>query len=141
MRSFVLAVAMAASAAPVAAQIDPVVQGQLEAAVEMMADAGYSLRGEFRSGGLANGAEETLSIDLVAGTTYAILGVCDADCSDMDLMLIDAAGRMIAQDILEDDVPILTPEITAGGTYGLRVTMPACSVDPCSYAIAIFTQD
>jgi hypothetical protein len=70
-----------------------------------------------------------------------ILGVCDAGCSDIDLMLIDAAGRMIAQDILEDDVPILTPEITASGTYGLRVTMPACSVDPCGYAIAIFTQD
>lgn len=130
----------ALSAAPAAAQIDPVSQGQLEAAVEMMGAEGYTLQGGFRGGALRSGAEETIRIDLQAGTSYAIIGVCDGDCSDMDFFLADPNGTAISQDIAEDDVPIVTAETTRAGSYQLRITMPGCSVDPCGYGVAVFAQ-
>lgn len=133
-------IAVIASAAPVAAQPGEVVQFRLDEAAQQAVAHGFALQGAVRSGALDGGAEETIQINLEAGTTYAIVGVCDQDCDDMDLMLTDAAGRPIAQDILDDNVPVLRPEITRSGRYNLQVSMPACSVNPCEYGIAIFVQ-
>lgn len=132
--------ACALFAVPAAAQ-DEVVRAQLDAAAELMANEGFALQGSYRAGALRNGAEETVPVELQAGVSYAIMGVCDADCSDMDLILNDPSGMPIEQDIAADDVPIVAVEVTRSGTYQLRVTMPACSVEPCGYGLALFAQN
>jgi hypothetical protein len=132
--------AVIASAAPLAAQPGPVVQSQLRAAVAEATSNGYALQGRLLYGALNDGAAETIRVSLTAGTSYLIVGVCDEDCSDMDLILSDATGRSLAQDILDDDTPVLTLEITRSGGYDLRVRMPDCSVNPCGYGVAILAQ-
>lgn len=141
MKLIPLALAAACALATVPAAAQDLVQQQLQASIEVMANEGFSQRGEFRTGALRNGAEETIRVQLEAGVSYAIVGVCDGDCSDLDLFLNDPAGRPLSQDIAEDDVPVVTAEITRAGSYQLRITMPACSVDPCGYGIGVFARN
>jgi hypothetical protein len=142
LHTLVVAAGMAAiaSAAPLAAQPGPVVQSQLSAAVAEATSGGYSVQGRLMYGELNDGAAETIRVSLNAGTSYIIVGVCDEDCADLDLVLSDATGRSLAQDVLDDDTPVLTLEITRSGGYDLRVRMPDCDVNPCEYGIAILAQ-
>lgn len=77
---------------------------------------------------------------LSAGSSYRIVGVCDNDCSDVDLSLEDAQRVVLASDVLEDDLPILhfTPKTST--TYWIRPTMAVCNVNPCGYGIAVFVR-
>jgi hypothetical protein len=142
LHALAVAVGMAVitSAAPLAAQAGAVVQSQLREAVSAAASSGFARQGPFIYGALNDGAGETVRVSLTAGTSYLIVGVCDEDCSDMDLILRDATGRSLAQDILDDDTPVLTLEITRSGGYDLTIRMPDCSVNPCGYGVAILAQ-
>jgi hypothetical protein len=133
-------IAVLTSAAPLAAQAGPVVQSQLRAAVAEATSGGYSVQGRLIYGALNDGREEAIRVSLNAGTSYLIVGVCDEDCSDMDLILTDATGRSLAQDILDDDSPVLTIEIIRSGGYDLTVRMPDCSANPCGYGVAIMAR-
>jgi hypothetical protein len=132
--------ALITSAAPLAAQAGAVVEAQLREAIAEAASGGFTLQGRPIYGALNDGAAETIRVSLTAGNSYLIVGVCDEDCADMDLVLSDATGRSLAQDILDDDTPVLTLEITRSGGYDLRVRMPDCDVNPCGYGIAILAQ-
>jgi hypothetical protein len=132
--------AVIASAAPLAAQAGPVVQAQLRAAVAEATSGGYAVQGRLIYGSLNDGAAETIRVSLTAGNAYLIVGVCDEDCADMDLVLSDATGRSLAQDVLDDDSPVLTLEITRSGGYDLTVRMPDCDANPCGYGIAIMAR-
>lgn len=147
MKTSLLALAAAcvltvAAAAPAAAQprMDAVVRTQLDSAVVLMRGQGFALQGALRAGALANGAQEELRLDLQGGNTYMIMGVCDVDCDDLDLLLSDAAGNEVDSDYLVDDVPMVTAEVGRSGAYTLTVSMASCSIEPCGYGIAVFAQ-
>jgi hypothetical protein len=133
-------IAVITSAAPLAGQAGPVVQTQLREAVAEARSSGFVLQGNLIYGALNDGAAEVIRVSLNAGTAYLIVGVCDEDCSDMDLILSDATGRSLAEDILVDDSPVLTIEITRSGGYDLTVRMPDCAANPCGYGIAIMAR-
>jgi hypothetical protein len=143
MKSLALALAAVCTAAgvasPAAAQ-DPAVRMQLDSASVMMRSQGFAQQGAFRFGALNNGADESLSVDLRGGNSYIVIGVCDSDCDDMDLVLSDAAGNEIDSDYEMDDVPMVAAEVARNGTYRLTVSMPSCSIEPCGYGIAVFAQ-
>jgi hypothetical protein len=134
------ACAVLASAAPAEAQMQEIVRIQLDSAVSLMRNNGFTQQGGFHNGALNNGTEESISLTLDAGATYAIIGVCDGDCSDMDLLLNDPRGIPAGLDNAVDDHPIIITETTAAGTYELKVQMPGCSVNPCGYGVAVFRQ-
>ena len=69
------------------------------------------------------------------GETLTVVGVCDVDCSDLDLALYDAAGNLIVKDILQDDRPEISFEILQPGTFTVRVYMATCDVEPCAFAV------
>ena len=75
-----------------------------------------------------------------AGSSYRVVGVCDNDCTDVDLSLEDSERTVLVSDLLEDDLPMVsyTPKTTA--TYWIRPTMVVCSVNPCGYGIAGFVR-
>ncbi|HET6361762.1 MAG TPA: hypothetical protein VFH11_06860 [Gemmatimonadota bacterium] len=77
---------------------------------------------------------------LSAGSSYRIVGVCDNDCTDVDLSLEDAKRTVLVSDLLEDDIPILNFTPSTSATYWIRPTMVACSVNPCGYGIAVFVR-
>ena len=86
---------------------------------------------------LAGGQTQSVTVDLEAGTTYAILGVCDEDCSDLDLRLYGANG-LIDSDVAMDDFPIVRVTTTQSGTFRIEVVMASCSVDPCRYGLGVY---
>ena len=74
---------------------------------------------------------------------YRALAVCDNDCTDVDLTLYDLDGSMIDQDIELDDFPYVDTGVLGSGVtqrFVVEVSMPACEVEPCRFAIAVFAR-
>jgi hypothetical protein len=86
---------------------------------------------------LNEGATQSYPISLVAGRNYTIGGVCDNDCPDLDIKLMDPNGREVASDVLTDSAPLVTHRATMSGTYNVRVVMYDCNVNPCSAGLTI----
>ena len=66
------------------------------------------------------------------------MGVCDEDCSDIDLSLLDGYGNLVVEDIEVDDAPVIEFTVTASGDFTLGVEMYECSVEPCYYGVGLF---
>jgi hypothetical protein len=86
---------------------------------------------------LNEGAQQNYPISLVRGRNYTIGGVCDNDCPDLDIKLIDPNGREVATDVLTDSVPLVQHQATMSGTYRVRVIMYDCNVNPCSAGLTV----
>jgi hypothetical protein len=65
-----------------------------------------------------------------------ITGRCDSDCRDLDLRLFSPSGAEIDNDLLDDDVPMVSTTATRSGRYRVEVLMAHCAVEPCRYEIA-----
>ena len=89
-------------------------------------------------GSLRTGASATHSIQLNGGTAYTLVGVCDNDCSDVDLRLYDPSGREVDSDLLTDDTPVVSVTPRRTGTYTVRAIMTTCSNQPCRYGIGVY---
>lgn len=74
----------------------------------------------------------------VPGARIALVGVCDIDCTDLDLGVFDAYGQEIAVDIEADDRPEVNIEIYEPGVLEVHVYMAACSVQPCGFAVQAY---
>jgi hypothetical protein len=77
---------------------------------------------------------------LLGGSSYLIVGVCDNDCVDVDLALVDESNVVIASDTAPDDLPVIrfTPSTTAN--YWVKPTMHDCRVEHCGYGIGVFVK-
>ena len=88
---------------------------------------------------LNTGETAVFSITLPAGTAVALTGVCDDDCTALDLSLstngydIDAARG-------GGNAPIVRVTPAAPTTYTVTVHMATCRVNPCWFAVAAFRQ-
>ena len=87
---------------------------------------------------LANRRFHNIRINLRAGTSYGIIGVCDRDCRDLDIALYDSAGNLIASDFKNDDTPFIRINPNRSGTYRIRVSMANCKTNPCYYGVGAF---
>jgi hypothetical protein len=100
--------------------------------------AGQSLVRGPLGGSLDQGDTINYSFQLVAGRSYTILGVCDNDCSDLDITLIDPAGNQVAEDLLTDDKPVASVTARRSGRYRATISMASCSTGACFYAVAAY---
>src|SRR5262245_438192 len=46
-------------------------------------------------------------VNLAAGVSYRFVGVCDAECSNVDMEVLDSSGAVVGSDVLDDDIPIV----------------------------------
>jgi len=114
------------------------VRKQLRAAGAELEKHGYELTHHIYTGALDDGDDDTVEFELEIGAEYQIVGVCDTDCSDLDLTIFDTTGKEIDSDDEDDDAPIVTAEPRRTGRYRVVVSMAACSAEPCRYGIGIF---
>lgn len=138
----VLPVALCASATVALAQ-NNVVNQLLAATDERIASQGFerssvisngTLRGSLRDSG-----SETSVVTLRSGVEYVFVGVCDEDCSDLDIILYrSGSSDAVARDLLRDDAPIVRHTPDASGDYRVYVSMADCDVSPCAYAVRIY---
>jgi hypothetical protein len=90
-----------------------------------------------RSGVLNTDEGASFQMTLIQGTTYAIVAVCDDDCSRLQLTLLTPSGSEIAKERNSESLPTLhfTPATTM--SYGIRVVIEGCRWNPCWYAVAV----
>jgi hypothetical protein len=137
-----VAAALSIPTAPALAQapIDPVVRMQLDAATQEARSEGYVLQGSYLSGSLREGGDRSFTLHFRAGHEYMVIGVCDVDCDDLDLVLADDTGEMVDLDYELDDVPIVLTDVQRDGSYTVTVSMASCSIEPCGYGMAVFAR-
>lgn len=113
---------------------------QLSEAVGRLAKSGYRETHGRTRGTLRQGQETSYTLDFTQGRTYAVVGVCDNDCSDLDLQLHDDNGNLVAQDTETDDTPVVSVSPRWTGRFRVTVKMHACSVSPCDFGLLVLTQ-
>ncbi|AFZ00416.1 hypothetical protein [Calothrix sp. PCC 6303] len=116
------------------------VRTQLMAAAIRVGLEGYSLTHDPFIDVLDHGRSDYITLNLRAGTSYGIVGVCDSDCRDLDISLYDSRGNRVASDLGNDDIPTITINPSRSGTYRIRVDMASCDTRNCYYGIGAFGQ-
>jgi hypothetical protein len=116
------------------------VRRQLTAAGGTFSQRGYTLSHDIHTGSLRDDASEDLTLSLDGGTEYQIVGVCDNDCSDVDITLYDASGSVVDSDLLDDDVPIVSVSPSRSGRYRVHVSMAVCTAEPCYYGVGVYSK-
>ena len=133
---------MVGISAPVVAQNEhqELVSALLDAAEELAAENGFSSTHSRYNGALDEGREDTITIDLDAGTSYFIVAQCDIDCSDIDMTLHDENGNLVDEDVLLDDTPIVELTPIRNARFTITLSMIDCENEPCYYGIGVFGQ-
>jgi hypothetical protein len=136
-----LAVAVLGVAAPALAQDEwaQQVEKQMDSVADKLSESGYHYGGYSHDGSLKQGGTERLTVRLGTGTTQFV-GLCDNDCTDVDLGLYDANGKQIDEDVQDDDYPVVSVRPTGNAVYTLVVLMSKCSAEPCRYAVQQFVK-
>jgi len=89
-------------------------------------------------GDLPESGRETVSLTFPENERLLFYGVCDNDCEDLDLVVKDAAGNVLAEDTLDGSFPQTVLTTGSGGTtVQVEVSMAKCTVEPCYYAVGV----
>jgi len=88
-------------------------------------------------GDLDDSESVDIPLSLRAGREYYIVGVCDNDCTDLD-MSANAGGDDLDSDYADDDVPILNFRAGSSGRVTLHVSMANCDVEPCRFGYRVY---
>ena len=89
-------------------------------------------------GKLSDDTSESWTFSMDASTDYVLTGACDNDCSDIDLLILNADGETVEEDTEEDDTPVVFFSPKKDGRYTVRVKMYACSDEPCYFGFGLF---
>jgi hypothetical protein len=85
------------------------------------------------TGRLAGSRSQMTTIQAPGGEVYFI-GACDENCSDLDLVVRDAAGNEVGSDYEPDDAPMVVIPAGSGGRYTFEVQMATCSSN-CNWGV------
>lgn len=139
--AFILAACVAASAPVVAQgqnQFEKQVRQQLNKIGENLRTKGYELTHQVYTGGLKEEEMEAVTFRLRRGVRYALVGVCDQDCGDLDIRVLDPGDREIGKDVEKDDVPVVEFVADKSGEFTVRTEMAECSDEPCAFGLGVF---
>ena len=103
-------------------------------------DSGWTLLPALRAiGSTREGYSQTITYTLAAGAAYKIMGACDDSCTNLDLKVTDAAGKLLASDVDKDNIPILNLTPASSGKFTVTASMTACKqASGCSYGVDVY---
>lgn len=101
------------------------------------AESGYALD-TFGVVRINSGETATIELDVPAKTAVQIMGDCDDDCYDLDLLVRNASGKLLAEDRLDDYYPILSFVSDASGRIALEFDLADCAASYCYAAYSVF---
>lgn len=138
----VLAALGVTAAAPAAAQgtYQQQIRNQLANHSSNVRQQGYNADRDPIYGSLNDDASESMRINLNGGVRYVIIGVCDNDCSDVDLRLWGPDGGVLDDDMATDDYPTLQFVAPVSGQYRLAVMMATCNTNPCYWGVQVYSR-
>jgi hypothetical protein len=115
-----------------------IILSQLQQAQNAAAQQGFQQIGQPFSGSLAQGQSWNVPAELHAGFDYRVLGVCDRDCADLDLVVFDNNGVQVAQDTATSNQPVVAVAPMYSANFTVQVQMFNCTVAPCYYAVVLY---
>ena len=89
-------------------------------------------------GSLEEGEDEEFEMRVRAGQTYVFVGVCDENCSDLDIIVTDADGDELESDVELDDTPMVMLQARQTMKITVKVSMATCR-DDCHYGMGLYT--
>lgn len=116
------------------------IRGQLILAATALGLGNYELSHDPYINSLRANSTNHLRLNLRSGKSYAVVGVCDEDCSDIDLKIYDDNQNLIDTDSGTDDYPMVQVSPTWSGEFSVEVRMYDCSASDCYYGIGVFSQ-
>ena len=141
LKTIALALAGAAlfCAAPAQAQQGPALVAMLlDSATVLMSNEDFEEADDAVVGTLGEGEDEEFEMELEAGESYIFVGVCDENCSDLDIAVYDENGDEIDSDVEMDDTPMVAIEADEDMTVTIKVTMATCG-RRCHYGLGTYT--
>ena len=114
------------------------VKGRIELAGASLASTGWKLEQVF-TGSLTQGGAGWATLPLVPGREYRIVGRCDDDCGDLDLVLA-RDQQPLARDLDHDERPSLVFHPRSTGDYTVIARMVECEAPTCRYGLALFAR-
>jgi len=102
-----------------------------------MAGYNYTLLDVAKTGLLDASTSEIVPLSLPGGYEYALMAVCDDDCSDLDLAVLKS-GVELSVDTSQDDWPVVPVTPTGSGDYSVKVVMYQCSTKNCGYQLTVW---
>ncbi len=118
---------------------DQQVTHALEHSVRSLGDRGYRQYGPARSGLLFVDETARIEVPVSGKAEYLVLGVCDDDCTGLQLVIANGTGYEIDAARGPGNSPMVrvVPPILPG-TYRITVKMSGCGMSPCHYGVGVF---
>ena len=127
--------------APTAVQAqDPTGAAMVEYIFEQVENEFGLASSSSRVGRMSAGNVQFASFSLSAGGNYVLIGACDEGCSDLDMIVRDAAGDEVGRDEEMDDAPMVVIEGAYGGQYRVEVGMVTCEGN-CNWGVRAYSAD
>lgn len=124
---------------PSASAQQSVFQARAEAALQKittpLVGGGFERTGDLRIGVLGERERDSVVVTLDLAWHYVVSAVCDDDCGDLDLHLLDATGKEVAFDVKAGSTPQVQIAPKDAAAYTLVIAMDKCSVEPCYYGV------
>lgn len=111
---------------------------RLAAVEQAFVQQGFQRISEPVNGQLRQGEYVNTPATLEMGFDYRIIGVCDNDCGDFDLILYDQNNVVVSEDVLADATPIVSVAPQWSGPFTAQAVMQNCTVQPCYYALVLY---
>lgn len=143
MRNLLIASALSGSLClPIAAaqdnEYEEVVQAQILAATLILYEQFNEVEPvEYFDGTIEADGSVSFDLPVYPRRTYALIGACDQDCSDLDLFVF-ADGSEVDSDTEVDDTPIVTFTAGSGEALSARVKMYDCDSIICYYGVGLY---
>jgi len=116
---------------------DAIMQEQGAQLLEELARGGSEFEvARMDAGALSAGEAATREFRGANNGFFVLAGICDDNCSDIDLSLVDSAGYSLGADTEPDDFPALDL-VTGDETYQYTISMKGCSEGPCEWAVFV----
>jgi hypothetical protein len=116
-----------------------VLLAEVQAVEEAALEAGSEATHEIWYETLDHDETDTIAFEFdQPGENILIIGVCDSDCSDLDLSVQTSGGKSLAADTFSDDRPLVRFRVPKSLDVEVMVHMAACAAAPCGYAVQTF---
>lgn len=111
---------------------------RLQRVERQFGEDGYRKTHDFFTDKIRPEETEIYRVTLDGGRQYTIVSLCDSDCDNVDLRLLDINGEIIDTDVEMNEFPRVAA--TPGDTmrYQVEVSIPGCHESRCTIGIGIF---
>lgn len=116
---------------------------QRQATVRLLAfgivlkDEGWQITDHQKNGTLGSDDVSALKVNLSPGN-YMAVGVCDDDCTDLDVYTFGPGDAELGRDIETDAEAVVTFTVSDAGQHVIGASMESCDAAVCAYRLQLF---